>query len=73
MLHFCFWCRQSSYSQILTLITIDTNIKQLYQKKRKNVFVLDYFKFYVILADIGNEHSSRYVLPLHLITFVIRK
>ena len=28
---------------------------------------------YVILADIGNEHSSRYVLPLHQSSFAIRK
>ena len=76
-----FWSGCRSYLQLFSLLTIDTNInliiyslldslikiKKFYRKTlRKFVsFMLIYSSLYVILADIGNEHCSRYVLPLH--------
>ena len=33
-------------------------------------FILIYFKLYIILADIGNEHCNGYVLPLHSIALL---
>ena len=63
-------------SILYILINKDFNKNQKILSKKTQKFVLLVlinFKLYVILADIGNEHSSRYVLPLHSITFVIRK
>ena len=33
--------------------------------------MLIYCNLYVILADIGNEHSSRFVFPLHYDNFLL--